>query len=405
MIRFTTPCSPTRLLAAALAVTLGTGLVGCATDALTGPADVAGESQELAAGSFTVDWQVPLDLRGSEVVGTYLLDDLIIVNTAENRSLGVAAASGTPRFSTRVVPASESMFPPVAVNAGTNVDPRPVLAYPSVASVVTLDMNGREVKKNRLPYAFSSPATAAEGRMYAGISTERGGQLAAVAPTAEARPMQWRRLLDGPVLSRPAVAAGITYVATDAGADGRGHVYAVAPNTESAWNRFGEPDFTTYGGNIADLAVDSFGLYVASLDTQLYCLDRLSGRIKWRWYAGESLRDAPVPTRERVYQYVPGRGLAAVPKQGDSDPRTEDWIAADARQFLAEGEQHVFALGASGRLLALDKEDGRVAFTSERSDFIAGTVSDNGEVFALTADGVLIKAEANLKPGRVGTPL
>ena len=396
-----------RRLVALAALTLAAAVMatGCAADGRasrggSGALDV--QTRELPAGSFAAAWQAELNLGGGEVKDISRLDDLIVVTADNNRAVAVSAEGGTQRFNRPVVASQESMQPPVRVEVGGPTDREEAIAFPSVANLVVLDLSGREVAVTRLDYAFTSPATYGGGLMYAGVATDRGGQLAAVEPAAAALPLRYRKLLVGPVQGRPAYYEDVVYVATGALPDGEGLVAAVDAEREALWNRYGSPYFTTFGGNTADLAVDDFGLYVASEDTSLYVLDRLTGKPKWQYYAGQPLRDAPVPTADRVYQHVPGTGLVALAKTEGDNPRQPLWAAPGVTRFLSEDAQNVYGL-ADGRVVALDRQTGEVSFASDRRDFAFGVADPQTRgVFVVTRGGLLVHVEPVLKPGRVG---
>jgi outer membrane protein assembly factor BamB len=108
--------------------------------------------------------------------------------------------------------------------------------------------------------------------------------------------------------SQPLFFDGLLYFAS---IDGK--VYAISEERNLAWSL---PDgvFRCEGGVTADLFADQQGLYVASRDTKLYCLNRLTGRISWQYFAGEALHRQPLATKDFVYQYVPGKGVVCIDK-------------------------------------------------------------------------------------------
>jgi glucose dehydrogenase len=163
--------------------------------------------------------------------------------------------------------------------------------------------------------------------------------------------------------------------------------------------------FQSDGAIHADLKIDETGLYVASEDGNLYCVDRGSGRIKWTFFGGIPLDVPPLVTPTTVYQFVPGTGLVAIDKHVLGVARSK-WTSDGAVSALSEDSHYVYALGSDGHLLALDKTDGHVVFRGVRHDLTVFATPDGPaktpDIFAATADGTILCIGPVLRPGTMG---
>ena len=189
-----------------------------------------------------------------------------------------------------------------------------------------------------------------------------------------------------------------------------GSVTAVASdNREPLWP-LADGVFKTGGAIYGDLAADESGVFVASSDSKLYCLNRANGKIRWQYFAGTALSSGPVITKDLVFQMVPGKGLVAIDKVEGSNKakapaynRQPRWVIGNATQFLAEDEKFVFVRRSDNTILAVDKVDGHLVFTSKRKEFRAfGVNTKDSTIYAATKDGQLIAIQAVTKPGMVG---
>src|SRR5207253_5398555 len=103
---------------------------------------------------------------------------------------------------------------------------------------------------------------------------------------------------------------------------------------------------------------------VGSYDAKLYCIDRITGQVKWQYFAGAPIDVAPAVTASSIYQFVAGRGVAAVDKTTGSFNRQPRWIVKDARQFLSEDEKNVYLRRGNNTIVAVDKATGEERFAS-----------------------------------------
>jgi outer membrane protein assembly factor BamB len=198
------------------------------------------------------------------------------------------------------------------------------------------------------------------------------------------------------ISAAPVVLHDVVYAG---GNDGR--VWALTGGRDALWNLPGSA-FQTGGKISADLVVDEAGVYVASQDKQLYCLDRTSGKIRWSYYAPSPLLESPYVSATHAYQFVPHVGLVAIDKTQGGQARTPVWVQPLARQVLSVDDKYVY-VSAGGSILALDKATGDPIFRSQRTDMTAFAVNmKDSTIYAATRVGTIMAVKPVLKPGTVG---
>ena len=255
------------------------------------------------------------------------------------------------------------------------------------------------IRSKDLSYSIRSDAVGDRTYVYFGADYVNGGRLVAVDVTSEYLDHRWFLMSPKSGLSSaPAVLNDIVYSASE-----NGDVTAVAFDTrEPVWPLAGGV-FHTYDPVTANLTVDGSGLYIASVDTKLVCLNPKSGRVKWQYNAAASLLDAPVVTKDLVYQRVPGVGIVVIDKVKGEYNRTPRWSAADVAKVLAQDDKYVYVLREDKTIMALDKQTGKATFTSKRRDLVAfATNNRDGVVYAVTTANRVLAITPVLKPGTVG---
>jgi outer membrane protein assembly factor BamB len=356
--------------------------------------------QPIPANSFKQQWSAALKLPATEgrkpgetVQHVYQRQDLLFVQTSKNRVYEFERGSGLLRTAISVVSPASSLGKPVAI--GNRV------VFPTNTTLEVYDRKGNKEKSVNFTRAITSGGAGEGNFCFFGIEYPGGGRLLAVDLSGDYRGIMWELQANGRISAAPAVHNHVVYAASN-----DGHLYAVSAdeNRKPVWPATGT--FQTYGPVVADVQADDYGVYIASTDTKLYCVDRGSAKVKWQYLAGISLTDTPVVTASSVYQQVPGSGLAAIDKVS-SDPqaynRKPRWIAADAKQFLAEDEQHAYLLSKDNHIVAVDKQSGEELFRSHRTDFVAfASNNQDGTIYASTADGTVVAVTAVLKAGSVG---
>jgi outer membrane protein assembly factor BamB len=149
---------------------------------------------------------------------------------------------------------------------------------------------------------------------------------------------------------------------------------------------------------------DEGGVYVASMDSKVYCHEPASGRMRWQYYGSAPLVDSPVITADTVYQVVPGVGLAAIDKNTGEINRQAKWVVKGATRFCSHDEKNVYVVGPNNQILAVDRQTGEVRFKSQRQDLVAYAINTKTPIiYASTRDGTVIGIKPVTTPGTVGT--
>jgi hypothetical protein len=361
----------------------GAAGVGCARRAQ--PATIG----PVPADRFAKNWGANLNLRRDEADRIFLRGDLLFLYTRANRSYVLSAAGGQLLSVNPITAPTGQLRPPMILGDK--------IIYPTLATMEVYDRRGRLTASVPLEYPTRSPAVPQGNVLYFGVDHSRGGRLLRYDITRAYGKALWELMTFAPISAAPAVYEDVVYAASE---DGR--TYAVAANRDPVWPIEGNT-FVTAGRVTADLKVDDFGLYVASMDSKLYCLDRQTGRIKWTYFAGAPLRESPVVLADRVYQYVPRRGLVAIDKTEGKPMREPVWTSPAARRFLSADDANVYVLASDGSIVALDKASGEPKFRSKRRDLTITTPNtQNATIYAATKGGEFLSIRPVLTGGTVG---
>lgn len=358
---------------------------------------------EIPAMSFSPQWKAQLPLDGRKLESMYLRDDLIILYTTNHVAYGVNRASGVLAFITDVTRTPVTLFAPTTI--------ADKVYYPSNTNFSVYDKKGKLIDTLELGFPLSSGAVSDGPMLFFG--GDRGtGRLFCLDTrqsfaAGHAIP-RWELATDSSaaVVSQPATYQGLIYVAFQ---DGK--VYAVnADNRNGVWpikdfqSATGLAGYFRCDGEVdADLRADGAGVYVASRDTKLYCLNRTTGLVKWIYFASEPLDQACEVTNTTAYIHVNGKGLVAIDKNNGKFHRDPKWVMADATRFLAEDDKFAFLLRGKNTIVAVDKQTGEPKFTSKRKDLaFFGTNTKDGVVYAANERGELFGIVAVTKPGTMG---
>jgi outer membrane protein assembly factor BamB len=275
--------------------------------------------------------------------------------------------------------------------------------FPTSSSLEIVSRQGIHRKSIALPHPVRSPGVAAEETVYLGSDSDTGGRIAAVGLDRDYDVYRWTRLA-GLVSQPPVLFENSLYFATE-----EGSVYAVTNAPAPFWPASDEKPsgaFKTDGNIRAALRIDEGGVYVASTDTKLYCLDPINGNIRWIYYAQESLTQTPTPGADTLYVPVAGKGLVAIDKKSPGlYTRQPKWTNAEAKNVVAEDARYAYVLTKSGQIAALDRATGQLKFATQRSD-IEQVVSSMGmkdpTLFAVTKTNQIVAFKPVFRPGFIG---
>lgn len=352
-----------------------------------------GAPKPVPAQSFAREWSVQLELPRKDAVSElHLRDDAIFLYTNGHWTYAVNRASGQLMYSNPITGSTTKLFPPVVLEDR--------VIFPISAALEIYNLRGRKIGQLPLDYSLRGPATGSpkRNRIYVGTNSGQGGRIAAIDVTRDYAQTRWELLTFGPVSAAPALFNNVLFIGSESG-----RIYAVSEDRDANWPLEGGV-FLTYGAIRADVKADEFGVYIASTDSKLYCVDRNNAKVKWQYFGGKPLNDSPVVTKTDVYQVVPGLGVAAINKTEGKYNREPRWIVHGAVQFLSEDDRYAYVRQSDNVILAIDRATGQPAFKSKRADFdVFGTnAKGDGIIYAATTGGQVIAIRPVLKPGSVG---
>lgn len=355
------------------AAVVGVGMVALAAGCAQRQAPTTQPVAEANNPNVRRNWVADLKLRNDEVESMHLRGDRVFVYTEGNRVMALSRGGGSIQWGSQVGEAHTQVMPPVVL--GDRV------VFPVNTRLFVYNTAGIPQRTIDLPFAMHAPAVGEGDVVYVGADYPRGARVSAVDVTRPVGAVRWEFLLRGPMSAAPALYEEIVYVG---GEDNR--VYAVRTDRSPVWGLEGFA-FQTAGRILADVKADEYAVYVASTDTKLYALDRISGRIKWTYYAERPLTTSPAVTADTVYQFAPARGLVAIAKAEGQFNRRPKWEAADAVQVLSVGARRVYVRLRNGTVGALDKETGDVVWRGTRRYAKFATNLRDATIFVSTADG------------------
>ncbi|MDB5324525.1 MAG: bamB [Phycisphaerales bacterium] len=365
---------------------LAAALCGCATQTKT-----QRQVGDIAPGSFEVSWTADTGVKALQQF--YYTGDTIFLYDKGN-VVSAYDPNGGLKFRTTVGDNGDLLREPM-------VQPNRII-IPTGGTLELLTQKGVKTQGFVLPQPIRSPGVAVNDFVYFGSDSETGGRLSAVDLTRKYYVNRWTALT-GIITTKPALSDGILYCVTD---DGR--VYAINQDKTPIWGPGPEmPDgiFHTDGKIIAAAKADETGVYVASMDTKLYCLSPNTGHVRWQYFAGAPLTTAAILTSDTCYLQVENKGTVALPKKSGERLVTAKWEFADGAQVVADDAKYAYILTTRGSIAAVNKADGALAFETKRTDIVkAGTSLDpkNPAVYAFTKSGTLICIKPVLKTGVVG---
>lgn len=360
---------------------MGLLLVGCAGRGTDGGATVP-------PGSFVEHWRANLETRKEKLEGLYLVGDQLLCYGSDNTVWALSAAGGQGQAIAAVAPGAPPIGPPMIRDAQ--------YLYTAGTTIEQFNRFGRRERSIGLGRQIQSPGTIDERLIYVGLDYPGQSRFAAVDTEAPYMPIAWEFITSGALTTAPvATEDGIFFGTRD------GRVYAVTRQRTGLW-LLEDSSFATRGPIADGLALDDTTVYAASGDSVLYALERATGRVRWRYFAGQPLVSGPVVRGERLYQHVPDKGLVALSTREGELSREPLWVAAEAGPFLAQDDRYIYARSGGG-VIALDARDGTIAFRTGRSDLRLFAANAAGSIiYAATTQGEVLAIRPILRPGTVG---
>ncbi len=362
--------------------------------------DTAPQVVPIPANNFAVQWKAELPLQGGQIKRIVAWDQFVFALSTDNVWYWISRSSGRLVTILRAAEPMERAFAPMMI--GDRV------YFPAGTRIKVYNLRGEKQDEIPLAYSISSDGMGVEQIVYIGIDHQNGGRIAAIP--VKQRVFQgnynltpiWEVMTRSQLSAAPAIQAGNLYFG---GRDG--NVYAVRAQTALVlWPGRGG-HFSTNGTILADIKADKDGVYIASADSKLYCLDLNDGHQIWCWYAGHALDETstPVVTSNFVYLHAPHVGVAAIDKGAKQEIRPAKWIIPDGRQVLSLDERNIYVASKDGSILAADRQTGKVLYRSARDGyacFASCTGLSDGMVFAADADGAILAVRPVNRGAAVG---
>lgn len=121
--------------------------------------------------------------------------------------------------------------------------------------------------------------------------------------------------------------------------------------------------FGVAGAIIEPFVKDADNLYFASKDTNIYCIDLKTGRLKGKYPSGAVPANAPLITSGFLYQNAGQKGLFALNKSDDA----VIWQIEDAAGLLAESAGRAYIITKSSALLVVDNQNAKQFYSLNMS--------------------------------------
>lgn len=121
--------------------------------------------------------------------------------------------------------------------------------------------------------------------------------------------------------------------------------------------------FDAQGAIVRPIARDTYSLYFACEDTNLYKLNIFTGGFVWKYQAGAMLERGPRIGERIVYQYAHNRGLAAI----DKDSGAVLWRLAGGLDLVTEAGAKAYVITTDGDLVVVDNDKAKQLYKVDLS--------------------------------------
>jgi len=353
----------------------------------SGP-DTTTATASSADGTFATKQFALLPVGSNKPTDIYLRDTLLFVYTQQHVVYVLDRNSLEVKWVAKVAEEGSYIRPPVVLPN--------FVVLPTIGSLEIYDRYGRghQTYPTR-GLALHSGAVGYQTRIYFGGDAVGGGRVVCVdlnGSQYQKYSVAWELATRGGISGAPAVQDGLLYVGDD-----NGDVYAVNAFTRDAmWpmKEEGKEEhvFSVAGAIRADIKADHDGVYIASMDTKLYCLNPKTGKIKWQFYAGEPLVSSPDISPTSVYQYLEGVGLIAMDKNKGDAVRKARWIFPTGLRFLTEDAKYAYLQQQDHSVVAVDLGTGKPKFVSRRKDYAAFAFVSMGDMIYSVSDEGVVRA-------------
>lgn len=356
-----------------------------------------------------ITWRgsIPLRLTAS-IRSCHLVNEFLYAIGTDGKVSCLRADTGELLWSRRLAAEAETLWPPVAYQSG-NVE---AVVFAQLNKVLFLDPATGDEAKCTEPDAEGDPQV----RRLGPVSLRTPG-LASVAVSSESvfvsstgrrigryeiadNYRAWEISTRAPVRLAPIYLAGVqddTGLLLLASADG----LVAAVNAKSREKLFARK---LQGTPTGWLATDAKAVYVATSEPRLHALDLATGEKLLEYQLPRRPRGGPVVTTKSVYQTLSGGGLQRV----GIKPEWKNWIAHDAKCFLAEWPGRVALLRTDGKIALVKPQTGKtleVLDLGEVAHAVSNVMNDaviiasaRGEIRCLQPIGAKRLTPADFRP-------
>ena len=331
--------------------------------------------------------QATLNVRSDVVLHLVADEEVVIVQSRSGLVTVFDAQSGVKLWDAQLSRAGQYSFPAV-----TNGD---VLFVVIGSTVYARDkFRGNELWTLELPSVPSTSPTVDDDRMYVGmlqgdvyafdLDVVARNQAEGRLPQFNYENIEWRYATSGRIVVAPVTDGRIVCFANALGA-----VYAVAAGQRDLRFQFetGAPasaplDMQTSVENGIPVSF----IYLASGDTNLYCLRATNGTTRWLHVAGAPIREKP---------HVIGDSLYLVPLHAGMfdlavDTGVQRWWSPVVTSFVAATPTRVFGTDEAGNLAVLDRGDGALLGTIPMTGFPIRVQNERTDrIFACSTSGLV----------------
>lgn len=226
------------------------------------------------------------------------------------------------------------------------------------------------LERVKLPFAASCAAVADEHRIYVGAANQRFYSLDIIGGF-----QHWQLMTPKTVSATPVLRGPNLYFA---GQDGD-VVSCTSADRVKNWV------YETEAPIFADLVVTADSVMAASSDRSLYCLDRVTGKRRWRVRFDRPLNQPPVLSGGRVFQQVPELGLVIL----DFATGEELWKRESGGQFLCQFEDDVLLLVGDGlrQIVRIEAKTGQVRELADVADVRFAEADRESQAIILASSG------------------
>jgi len=331
----------------------------------------------LAANGMEVVWQTEALLQPrTDLADLWVAEGYVIGRGSDNYVYVTSAATGVRLWSAPVAEPFQSVWPPA-------VDAKGDLWFATTLRL--LGYQGADGKPLRTVDLMFSPSGRPVTNGTHMFVPDAKGWLQAVSITPGVS--SWGRWTGESVTSGPVIDSTLVYFASQ-----NGVVYASTQNVRRVvW------EYPTEGAVSGDLAMTKSGLVLAaSLDYSVYAFAGSSGRLAWRYNAGEPIRRAPFAFGNQVFVLAREMGLTAL----DATNGHVQWRLEETRDLVTADDTTVYAVNREGDLMGVNRADGKVLWDLP---LLPGTLlgqdrSDTGILYLGTPVGAVLAAQRKKAP-------